>query len=66
MLIQGNFYKLTISEIFCKIWRSGKITYLERWGLMSALLKDSLTEDEMDAINRLLHAVRRGWLRVEE
>jgi hypothetical protein len=66
MVIQGNFYKLTISEIFCQIWRSGKITYLERWGLMSALLKDSLTEDEMDAINRLLHAVRRGWLRIEQ
>lgn len=33
---------------------------------MSALLKDSLTQDELDAINRLLHAVRRGWLQVED
>ncbi|MBK4730798.1 hypothetical protein JJD41_13120 [Oxynema sp. CENA135] len=64
MIIQGNFYKLTISEIFCEIWRSGEITHLERWGLMSALLKGSLSREEMETINRLIHAVRRGWLRV--
>ncbi|GAB4305975.1 MAG TPA: hypothetical protein IGS52_04250 [Oscillatoriaceae cyanobacterium M33_DOE_052] len=64
MLVQGNFYKFTISEIFYQIWHSGQITYHHRWGLMSALMQDSLNQEEREAIDRLLHAVRRGWLRL--
>lgn len=66
MIVYVNFYKQTISEIFYQIWQTGHITPRHRWGLMSALMQDSLTQDERDAIDRLLHAVRRGWLRLED
>lgn len=64
MIVYVNFYKQTISEIFYQIWQTKQISARHRWGLRSALMQDSLSEDERDAIDRLLHAVRRGWLQV--
>lgn len=66
MIVYVNFYKQTISEIFYQIWQTGQITSRHRWGLMSALMQDSLSQDERDAIDRLLHAVRRGWLQIRD
>ncbi len=66
MIVYVNFYKQTVSEIFYQIWQTKQISPRHRWGLMSALMQDSLSEDERDAIDRLLHAVRRGWLQVED
>ncbi|HIK28965.1 MAG: hypothetical protein N3E45_05130 [Oscillatoriaceae bacterium SKW80] len=53
-----------ISEIISHIWCSGCITRAHRYGLMSALLEGWLTPEEYNAIDRLLHAVRRGWLKI--
>ena len=66
MIVYGNFYRQSISEIFYQIWQTKQITSRHRWGLMSALMTDSLTEDERDAIDRLLHGVRRGWLQIKD
>lgn len=53
---------MPISELFFQIWRSGKITRTDRYSLRAALLEDGLSEEDKAAIDRLLHAVRRGWL----
>lgn len=55
----------SISEVFFQAWSSGKITPLDRYGLKSALLEEKLPDDEREAIDRLLHAVRSGWLALE-
>jgi hypothetical protein len=51
-----------ISEIFSRVWEAGELTPYDRYNLRSALLGMRLTEDDRAAIDRMLHAVRRGWL----
>jgi hypothetical protein len=65
----ANFCKLcllpdAIAELFAQSLERGQITLEERYGLMAALLNNSLTEDEKSAINRLLHFVNQGRLKV--
>lgn len=61
---QALAQSILISEIISNIWYSGCITRNHRYGLMSALLEGWLTPEEYNAIDRLLHAVRRGWLKI--
>ncbi|MEB3211757.1 MAG: hypothetical protein VKL39_10390 [Leptolyngbyaceae bacterium] len=49
-----------IGEITAQVARSKEITLADRYGLMAAILSDSLKEEERDAIDRLLRAVCRG------
>lgn len=53
-----------LSELFAQVSSSGKITWADRYGLMAALLEDSLTQDERESIERLLHALQRGRMKV--
>ena len=54
----------SISELFAKVSKSGKINVLEYYRLMAALPATSLNEEDYRSIKRLLHAVRRGWVQV--
>jgi hypothetical protein len=49
-----------IGELTAQVARSRKITLADRYGLMAAILSDSLPEEEREAIDRLLRAVCRG------
>ncbi len=51
-----------LSELFASASSSGYLTLADRYGLMAALLEESLQEDELWAIDRLLYAVRKGRL----
>lgn len=53
-----------IAELFAHASSSGTITLADRYGLMAALLNDSLSEEERRSIDRLLHSVRKKRLRV--
>lgn len=53
-----------ISDLFAQVTISGKITLADRYGLMAAVLEDSMTEDERSAIDRLLRSLYRGRIRV--
>lgn len=53
-----------ISDLFAQVTISGKITLADRYGLMAAVLEDSMTEDERSAIDRLLRALCRGRIKV--
>jgi hypothetical protein len=53
-----------ISDLFAQVTTSGKITLADRYGLMAAVLEDSMTEDERSAIDRLLRSLYRGRIRV--
>lgn len=53
-----------VSALFAQATISGKITLADRYGLMAALLEDSMTEDERSAIDRLLRALCRGRIQV--
>jgi hypothetical protein len=47
-------------ELFAIASVSGRLTLADRYGLMAALLEDSLVDDDLCVINRLLYAVRKG------
>ncbi|MDP8963794.1 MAG: hypothetical protein M3O33_07360 [Cyanobacteriota bacterium] len=65
----ANFNKIcllpsAISELFAEVPEKGKITITDRYGLKAALLNNTLSKDEEDSINRLLHSVRQGRLKI--
>lgn len=54
-----------IAELFYQVTHSGNLTRTQSHGLR-ALGESALSEDDRDAVNRLLHAIRRGWVRVSD
>lgn len=50
------------SELYASASCSGILTLADRYGLMAALLEESLQDEQKAAIDRLLYAVRRGRL----
>jgi hypothetical protein len=53
-----------LSDLFAQVSSSGQITLADRYGLMAALLEDELASQERASIDRLLHGLRRGWLKI--
>lgn len=53
-----------IPELFAQVSDTGMLTIADRYGLMAALLDDSISDEERHAIDRLLRAMRRGQLRL--
>ena len=53
-----------IADLFAQVSCSGKITLADRYGLMAALLDDSLTCQDRELLDRLLRASYRGRLKV--
>lgn len=51
-------------ELFATASVSGRLTVADRYGLMAALLEESLVDEELRVINRLLYAVRKGRISV--
>ena len=64
MLIPIRLIPGAISDLFAQVTISGKITLADRYGLMAAVLEDSMTEDERSAVDRLLRALCRGRIQV--
>ncbi len=55
-----------ISEIFASASATGILTLSDRYGLMAALLKGELNEEEYKALNRLFYSINRGRLQVSD
>ncbi|MGB3560443.1 MAG: hypothetical protein WBD58_11240 [Geitlerinemataceae cyanobacterium] len=53
-----------LSEMIATVAETGVLTRSDRYGLMAALLDESLSEDELAATNRLLRAVMKGRVKV--
>lgn len=53
-----------ISEIVASVSTTGCITLADRYGLMAAILCEGLDEEEESSVNRLLHALCRGRVKV--
>lgn len=54
-----------VAEVFSEVWNSGKITDSERLALQTAFLKGEMSSDSYMAVDRMLHAVKRGWLNIK-
>jgi hypothetical protein len=64
MQFPNYLYQVTLEELYGQVMFSNVVTRTDRQLLKAALLKDSLTENEQDIINRLIYNVRRGWVRL--
>ncbi|WP_199248397.1 hypothetical protein [[Phormidium] sp. ETS-05] len=53
-----------MAKIFCQIYRYGYIDNKKRQHLQSLLLKESLSEEEKILLDRILYAVRQGWVTI--
>lgn len=64
MLPQLQLIPGAIAEILASTTDSGVLTLTDRYGLMAAILDESLDEQDRRAVNRLLRAVLRGKIKV--
>lgn len=60
MFTQVRLLPGAISDLFAQVTSSGYITLADRYGLMAAILEDSISQEERDSIDRLLRSIRRG------
>ena len=54
----------SVAEVFGHVSETGYLTKRERQQIQLAILTDSLTEEDRNALDRLLYGLRRGWLRL--
>ncbi|WP_338041681.1 hypothetical protein, partial [Lyngbya aestuarii] len=58
-LLPGAVYAIVAS-----VGNNNYLTQADRYGLMAAILDDTLSEDERKSVDRLLRAVMRGRIQV--
>ena len=58
--------RVCLEDMVGQILITGKITYLDRYNLMLALMADALEETDLLLIDRLLYGVRKGLIAVAE
>jgi hypothetical protein len=57
----------TFSEVYLNIWKSGKIDRTVFHKIQHTINSDNLrNSEELKIISRLLYAVRRGWVSVQD
>ncbi len=61
-----NLLPGAINELLVSVGKTGYLTKLDRYGLMAAILDESLDPEERSSIDRLLRLVRRGLIKVLE
>lgn len=64
MSVQLPFPKENLSEKFSNIYNAGKVTGSELQNLKSIVLNPAISEEDVYLVDRLFHAVKRGWLEV--
>ncbi len=65
-LNQAFLPEVIITELVFQVYRSGILTQEQRKQLRNLFLYHNLSEEDTTAINRLLHAIRRGWLKIAD
>ncbi len=64
MKIFDSKHPKPLEELFGDILFSGQMTKSDRYRLRMAILRNSLTEEHQDIINRLIYSTKRGRLRM--
>jgi len=53
-----------ISEILASVTDTGTLTLADRYGLMAAILDESLEDEDRNSLNRLLRSVIKGQVKI--
>ncbi|MBD2039089.1 hypothetical protein [Microcoleus sp. FACHB-672] len=61
---QVNLLPGAISEILATVTDTHNITKADRYGLLAALLDESIPSEDLSAIDRLLYSLRRGRIQM--
>lgn len=64
MIPPVNLIPGAIADLFAQVSSTGCITLADRYGLLAALLEESLDEEEQRCIDRLLRALYRGRVKI--
>lgn len=64
MLPQMQLLPGAISAILASVSETGTLTLTDRYGLMAAILEDSLEEEDVRSCNRLLRSVIKGRVKI--
>ncbi len=59
-MLQVKLLPGAINEIMASVAENSSLTQSDRYGLMAAVLDDSISEEERCSVNRLLRSVVRG------
>ncbi|MDX2100116.1 MAG: hypothetical protein SFW36_20260 [Leptolyngbyaceae cyanobacterium bins.59] len=59
-----NLLPTAFSELFLSITNTKKITLADRYGMLAALLREEVTLEERQVLDRLLYALRRGQVQL--
>ena len=61
---QVNLLPGAISEILATVTDTHYITKADRYGLLAALLDESISSEDLSTIDRLLYSLRRGRIQM--
>ncbi len=64
MNLLGDINQITLEEMFANIFTVQAITRADRYRMKRAILDNTLTEEQMQALNRLFYAAKRGRLKL--
>ncbi|VXD18145.1 conserved hypothetical protein [Planktothrix serta PCC 8927] len=64
MIPKVQLLQSALSDLFAQANTTGYLTLGDRYGLMAAILDESLSEEERRCIDRLLRAVYRGKIKI--
>ncbi|MDX2215760.1 MAG: hypothetical protein SFY66_21030 [Oculatellaceae cyanobacterium bins.114] len=64
MRFQLRLLPFALFDLYAQVATSGHITLADRYGLMAAILEDSLSDDERSVLDRILWTIYRGRMRV--
>jgi hypothetical protein len=59
-----NLLPGAINEIIVSVSDTGSLSLLDRYGLMAAIMDESIEEEERLSIDRLLRSISRGRVQV--
>lgn len=59
-----NLLPSAMAELFAQTSLTGRLTLADRYGLLAALLQDSLADEDRQAIDRLIYGIRHGRVTV--
>jgi len=61
---QIHLLQSALGDLFAQANLTGQLTLADRYGLMAAILNDSLSDEERRCVDRLLRSVLRGRIAV--
>ncbi len=64
MVPKVQLLQSALSDLFAQVNTTGNLTLADRYGLLAAILDESLSEEESRCVDRLLRGVYRGKIKI--